>query len=279
LDLKQVQQEQQALVAQLAAAIPQERLQPLIDQAKQMQTGAVSAEQFYTALKDLAASASVDVEQHPALARYIRYVTQKARLKPADLSNELDLLAARLKESLVTTPTAQRLVAIAAQRDLLQKLVELKLSPQEYERFSEELKPGMVAQWSAFFNEQFAALGLPARTFTPAEGVAGLEALDGALPKLTTFYEAAGARDEALVANALAKISETKEPLAVLITGGFHAPQLEAKLKAHGVGLVAVAPKMTEATNEQLYEAVLKYKSGHGSFEAVEAAAKHANHQ
>jgi hypothetical protein len=103
-----------------------------------------------------------------------------------------------------------------------------------------------------------------------------VEPLAAALPTLQRFYAAANARDEALVANTLAKIAETKERVAVLITGGFHAPQMARLLQEGGVGLIAVAPKVGGETDEQLYHAVLKYKSGHGTFEDVQAAALRA---
>ena len=59
----------------------------------------------------------------------------------------------------------------------------------------------------------------------------------------------------------------------MLITGGFHSPQITQQLKDQGVGLVVVAPKITHATDDRLYHAVLKYKSGHGTFEEVTAIA------
>ena len=38
---------------------------------------------------------------------------------------------------------------------------------------------------------------------------------------------------------------------------------------------MVVAPKISQATDEALYRAVLKYKSGHGSFEDVLAVSPH----
>jgi 2-methylisocitrate lyase-like PEP mutase family enzyme len=91
------------------------------------------------------------------------------------------------------------------------------------------------------------------------------------LPELLGFYELAATRDDALVANALAKLRATGEPLAALITGGFHGPRITAQLAAAGYPVVSVAPKITTPTNEQLYQAVLNYKHGHGTLAEVEA--------
>ena len=91
---------------------------------------------------------------------------------------------------------------------------------------------------------------------------------------LRQFYEVAQRRDEVLVTHALAKLAETREPLAVLITGGFHSEKITQLLKDRGVGVLVVAPKVRAvATDERLYRAVLKYKSGHGSLDEVVAIA------
>ena len=59
-----------------------------------------------------------------------------------------------------------------------------------------------------------------------------------------------------------------KAPLAVRITGGFHSPKITEALEEQGLGVIVVTPKIGQPT-EGLYQAVLKYKSGHGDFEEV----------
>ena len=56
----------------------------------------------------------------------------------------------------------------------------------------------------------------------------------------------------------MAKLEETGEPIATLITGGFHSPAITGLLKERGVGVVVVAPKVTQATDARLYRADLK---------------------
>ena len=97
------------------------------------------------------------------------------------------------------------------------------------------------------------------------------------MPKLRRFYDAVRRRDEVLVQNAVAKLSETQEPIAVLITGGFHSPHITQSLKDQGIGVIVIAPKVSQSTDERLYRAVLRFKSGRGSFDEVEAAQKLSN--
>jgi len=74
-----------------------------------------------------------------------------------------------------------------------------------------------------------------------------------------------------LVQRTLAKLRETGEPLAVLITGGFHAPEITRRLREAGLGLVTAVPKIDQATDEARYRAILHYKNGDGSLDAVTA--------
>ncbi len=263
---EEIGREQQALLERLSALIDEAAFQPLVDQATQVKAGTLTREEFYRSLQQLADSSQVPLDGYPALAGYLRYLQEKAELKATELSSELDRLADALKAALASTPESRELIRIADWLDLVEKLAEFKLSPEEYRRFRALSQDSLLAGWGRTLNEQLAARGLPARTFP------GAEACDAHLAGLQRFYEAAEQRDAALAANAGAKLRETGEPLAVLITGGFHSPAITQALKDRGLRLVVVAPKVNGETNERLYEAVLRYKAGRGSFKEVQAA-------
>jgi hypothetical protein len=268
LQREAVQKEQQALLEQLSEKMSEDQVQRLIARAREMQAGTLKADVFYTALAKMAAAAQIDLSAtHPQLARYIRYVTESARIAPDDLAEEMDRLAVRLREALTTTEDGRRLAAIDEQVDLVRKLVDLELSPEEHARFLALPAEGLCAGWDRELNGLLAGHGLPRRSFH------GLSDLQAMLPAIQKFYDAANNRDQALVDNALAKVRESGERLAVLITGGFHAPRITALLKEKGAGVVVVAPKIEHPTDEALYHAVLKYKSGRGSFKDVQSAA------
>ena len=268
LKLDQVQQEQQALLTQLSTQLPPDAFDGLIAKARRMKSGELKPEQFYTSLESSANASQVELpEQYPHLFLYIRYVTQSARVAPTALSDELEQLVGRLRAKLTLSPESRQLAAVDEQLDLVQKLVGLELSPEEYKTFQALSLEGLCSGWERALNDLLTQHGQPRRTF---ERLAALQAM---LPTVQQFYQAANDRDQALVDNALAKVRASGERTAVLITGGFHAPRISRLLKEEGVGLVVVAPKIGQATDEQLYRAVLKYKSGRGKFEDVMAVA------
>ena len=206
---------------------------------------------------------------YPNLAIYLRYLTESRRVDPTLLSAELESLSHRLREALITTPEARNLSQLDEAAGLCERLVELRLSPDEYERVQPLFADGSVLErGTEFLNAQ---LG---RVAPQAAAAPSLAVLKTHWPTIRKFYELAQARDQVLVDNAMAKLDETKEHVAVLITGGFHGPRIAQMLRDRGVGLVVVATKITEQTDDRLYESVIRYKSGHGSFDEVEAAAK-----
>lgn len=179
----------------------------------------------------------------------------------------MDRLAAQLRQRLATSAEARLLLQIDTQLDLIEKLLDLRLNPSEYAQFQTLSFTGTFPAWTEFLNSQSVRQGLGLNPFSR------LDELETALPTLQQFYVVAAERDDALVDRTLAKLDETQESLAVLITGGFHSPQITKRLIEEGLGVLVVAPKVTQPTNERLYQAVLKYKSGHGSFQEVEGAA------
>ena len=179
-------------------------------------------------------------------------------------------MAKAIRQASLSTPESRQLQAILEEVDLVEKLLELALSPEEYQRLGAVDLHGLAARWEQFLNAQLARQGLPTRSFQ------ALAELEAKLPTLQQFYQSAQQRDEQLVQRALAKLRETGEPIAVLITGGFHAPEITKRLTAQGVGTVVVTPKVITPTNERLYRAVVKYKSGHGSLDEVMALANHS---
>lgn len=266
--LPRVQQEQQALIGALTERANEEKLEELVAKANGMKEGTVKPAAFYALLADLANASTISLEtSYPNLSRYVRYVTQSARMEPTSLAKDVDACSANLRRRLAATPESRQLSAIADEADLLEKLLDLRLSPEEYHRLTVIDLRTIASRWSRFLNEQLARYGMPAQSFQP------LHELEAQLPTLQRFYEVAQQRDEILVQNAIAKLQETKEPLAVLITGGFHSPKITQMLKDQGLGTVVLTPKVSQPTNERLYRAVVKYKSGRGSFEDVMAIA------
>lgn len=244
-------------------------LDALLQKAQEVRAGTLSQDEFYVHLERLAATSGIALHQYPALSLYLRYLKTSALVKPSVLARELDGLSSRLRRSLALSPESRTLQTILEQLSLLEKLVDLQLSPEDYQRLDFTNLAERLSQWAAFLDEQLLEYALPR---PPGALVEEFEALTAALPTLQRFYEAARTRDEVLVERTLAKLADTQEPLAALITGGFHSRRITQLLKERGAGVVVITPRVSTASDERLYRAVLKYKSGYGTFDEVKAA-------
>ncbi len=259
--LEAVQQEQQALLSELRLRVSAEEIARLLAAAQRMKTDRAAVGEFYGGLQRAAGTAGVQLEPYPNLSRYLRYLAEKTRFRPSALAGELEQLAGLLRKSLAASSRSQQLYAMADQLMLMERLQELRLSPTEYQRLQAMPLDGMCAAWVGFFSEHLPAQGLPSLDL----GLDRCAPVEAQWRGLLRFYEAAQARDEALVTNAIAKLHESGERVAVLITGGFHSPAIAKRLKEQGMGLVVVATKVGHDADPQHYHDILKLKNGHGN--------------
>ena len=261
----EAQAEQRALMASLSSHLSEPELNALVETATKMKRGEVAPEEFYTHLEQAAATAKMDVPgAYPHLAQYMRYVRESAAVSATALADELSAFVASLRKRLTNTPESQQLATILETLTLMDKLIQFDLSPDEYQTLTSRNLTGLRAQWEPFLNEQRQRAGLA------PQSLEALAQFETHWPSFQRFYDVAHSRDEALVTNAVNKLRESGERLAVLITGGFHAPRISALLKSQGVATIVLIPKVTHATDDRLYRAIMRYKSGQGgSFEEV----------
>jgi len=137
---------------------------------------------------------------------------------------------------------------------VLGDLLELKLTPDSYDYYrthKSEFKPD---QWA----DALRALGAaqkPPQAFAFAPGP-----LSAAIPAMSSFYEVARERDQAMIDNAMKQVKEFNVPFAVLIAGGFHTPAFERIFRDRKVSYAVVAPKVGKVTaaDTEKYHRVLK---------------------
>ncbi|MBI4356175.1 MAG: hypothetical protein HY597_06995, partial [Candidatus Omnitrophica bacterium] len=259
LSAQQAQAEEAKLLERLTkVAHPWER-HSVESRRQQFAAGQLTAGAYYASLEQLAKQSRVDLTKYPSLNRYIQFAKLQDRLRIQELLDEADALSRELRTRLATTAVERRWVAIEEQLILLERLASLELTPQEYVRYqslTSHLTP--LTSWHAFLKDQITSLKGRA---TPVSASA-LEALSATVPTFERYYDLALQRDQEIRSRVLAKLDETGEPLAVLITGGFHTRHLTQLFREAGLPSVIVTPKITQATDKARYAAILKYKQG-----------------
>lgn len=269
IESQAVQGEQQALMERLNRLATGDMFQHVLAKALEMKAGHVKPLDFYESLQELAVSSGIGVSDgYPALSGYIRYLGLSEELAPNAVSSELDRLSMKTRQALLSSPEERRLAETIEEVGLLEGLLDLRLSPEEYQRMESLSSSGQVAsRWSSFLRSQLEQRGLPVPSFD------GLAQMDEAIPAMKRFYAVAQARDQVMVDNAMKKLRDTGERIAALITGGFHAAQVTQLLADQGMSVVVAAPYVDGAVDDRHYKAVLRFKNGRGSFEDVQTSA------
>jgi hypothetical protein len=86
----------------------------------------------------------------------------------------------------------------------------------------------------------------------------GVVKLDEYLKLAGQFYEVADKRSDAFVQNLLKQMDRHQQKLAVLITGGFHNPLVEAAFQKRGISFLTVKPRITHTYDENPYFSLLR---------------------
>ena len=207
LDFTRAESERARLVSDLSRSLAPGALSELMKRASDYRDGRISHGAFYAALSRAAGPA---LAKYPALSGYLRYVALYDRIDGAQLLVETDALEKQVAAAVAHSPAeAAALDARAAVR-LAERLVAFELSPVEWKRAG--------------------ALSV----------AAGLASGFGA------FYAAAERRNGLMTSNFLRAMDAGHHRCAVLVTGGFHADDVDAALRRAGMSVVTFVPRVGE---------------------------------
>ena len=270
LDYTKISSDQQSIFTDLSRLMEKSEFEELVARANGLKPDSGSQREFYLSLEQIAQRAGVNVDKYPHFTQYVNYVDRSNLLDVYPLIVDVRTLVNRLRITLAdSTPQSRKLATIYDQLVLSEKLLQLGLTPDEFDQLNDFHFDGLASDWLSFLMEQSQAESI-VRQISP-----DLMELEDGLPIFKRYYEIESLRVTAFVDNIFAKLDETNENrVSVLISGGYHSPRIMELLQRREVGIVALSPKVTEATNEALYHAVLKYKSGNGTYEEVVAASK-----
>jgi hypothetical protein len=228
----QVEQSRAAFIERVSPRLSSFEMEALIQTTVNFRSGSMGARAYYKELEALAATKGVPLSAYPPFRDYIHYVTVAEGIDATHLMEELEDSEERAYARLAD---GQALALAQWRRDvrLAERAVQHALTPREWVKYGD--RRGALAQMS----ERAKTLGLSASS---------AQTLQDNLPTFVSFFEAALARDEALLNNLLAEARRQEATTAVLVVGGFHAPALEKKLGEREISHVVLTPRMSDVS-------------------------------
>ncbi|MBF0254374.1 MAG: histidine phosphatase family protein, partial [Candidatus Omnitrophica bacterium] len=185
----------------------------------------------------------------PHLAAYMEYVKAVGGIRPEEVLKELSVLENDLLERLCARPDELRLIRAEQSVERVTKLLDLRLAPDEFLAFQRERAAFSIEEITGFLNEKIMQAGKHyEKALYLKEGYADI------IRRAARFYELTLERDDRFVRETLARMDGAGEAESVLITGGYHTPNLKRLLRERGVSYVSVIPQVLHETDLAGYE-------------------------
>jgi len=253
IDFTKVEKERNKLLDSLSKSMPKAKLSKLLSKSMDFKLKKVSPAEYYGYLVSVAKeNKKSGVEQ---LSLYTKYLSQFEQIDHTKLIKESESLVEDVSLALIRNRDQKRLYQISKNLKIMEEFLQIHMTPEEFDYFQANKKDFVTLNWAKFLDKALKKYKI-ARTVPTF-----MSPIDKNLEQLESFYTIARKRDEAFIKNSIAKMNAEKLDLAVLITGGFHTPQLTQMFKEEGMSYAVISPRITEPTDPELYHEVLKYKS------------------
>ena len=189
------------------------------------------------------ASKGFDFKSYPAWSASAAYRGFQEELEAGPLTEEMDRLTEVLFNAMAKSAEERSLLGTARNAILLEKLLTLTLTGQEWETITS--KEG--------------GLDLPGTAKAAGVDLAADPSLQNTFKSATEFYKTAREREDPFLRNITEHFQKGSGKAGVVITGGFHAESLKAKLRAAGFSYIEVSPRITalEKHDEKLYRSAM----------------------
>jgi len=245
IDFKKANTERNILIEELKKTFSANETRELVNRTVGFKTKRISPREFYGYLLAKAEEVGVDIGSFPALAGYVVYVARYEEVDSSLLPAELDGIDAAVKETLYGNDAQRRLSVLSRNLALMKNIFAIRLIKTDYEYYLANKASFDAANFTSFIEAEAPKYGIKARPD------AGIEELDTYLGEITEFYEYSFRRDEAFLQNLRFDSPSGGGECAVLMTGGFHAENLWALMKAGDISYVSILPKFTSGIDQE----------------------------
>ncbi len=215
---------------------------------------------FYTALLSEAKKNGLHPNDFQNLSSYVDYLKCYSKIDLERLTEETRTLqqeifdvSLRGANGAEAISDAQYIKEISDYIKNLKTLFSLRVSKSDYEAYFAKKGDNRfeTVVMLAFLNRKLYDLG------NYADVLKYLPLIEDNKKDVESFYEINAKRDEVFLEKALKKMTAENISVAVLITGGYHTPNLSELMKKRGVSYAVITPAIEQETNVKRYEEIL----------------------
>ncbi|MFA4991685.1 MAG: hypothetical protein WC569_03800 [Candidatus Omnitrophota bacterium] len=183
---------------------------------------------------------------------YTEYKDMLANLNVNKLFKEEPLVENAVQAALFENDDQKKLYRTSKALSILDKMLRVKVVPEEYGYFLENKSDFDPRSWTAFLKDKSESLN------TSIDTPANYYIISDNIDKIENFYAIAGKREDAFLKKSRERMDKDGVRIAALIAGGFHTPTLTKLLADSGYSYVVISPRVTTETDEALYRSALQ---------------------
>ncbi|MFT7637023.1 MAG: phosphomannomutase [Candidatus Omnitrophota bacterium] len=250
IDFKSASKEQNQIMQQLNPT-DQQLMQDFLNRDAQKIKGKrdLTSVAFYALLRE---KTKANIDAYPNLKAYLHYIEQSQELNAQSVLDELVILEEKIANRLIRNSNQKMLYAVSTNAALLKQLFELKITPAEFALYTKNKIYFNSKVMVGFLNKQIMDLDKHYDLTIQLNPT-----FETSVSQIEEFYQLTYARDLVFVKNIESKMESASQSKAVVITGGYHAPNLKALLKSKGISFVSLMPQILHETNYDRYEHLL----------------------
>ncbi|MFT5208146.1 MAG: hypothetical protein ACI9CF_001915, partial [Candidatus Omnitrophota bacterium] len=188
----------------------------------------------------------------PDLHLYMEYMQFMQQINFAQLNQEQEELEALLIESMITNKNERKLIEALEVTRFFEALAHMQMTSQHLDQCVNNPSQYDIQKLMAFINKKI----LDQKKYLSKTLWVDPDFVDS-IQNAHKFYELTLKRDEAILKNTLEAMEESGESQAILLIGGYHAPNLKKRLKDLGLNYISILPRVNHATDHDQYEKIL----------------------
>ncbi|MEW6535527.1 MAG: hypothetical protein AB1454_07880 [Candidatus Auribacterota bacterium] len=210
-------------------------------------SGAVSAAEMYAGLAACAHEAGINLsDAHPVIAELGDIVARLDTIPHEAINKQLRSFCDTVSEQLVRSDEDKCLVALSDQAQAIRQMCTLRISREEYVRYTEE-NTDLIES----FRENLSRLSSVLPDARDEQVIRRMH------ENACAFYRLAAGRDQALFVNTQKLISSEPSQGVVLIAGGFHTPDIIERCSKQGITCYVIRPERVGDSSFSTYASVL----------------------
>lgn len=199
-------------------------------------------------IQELTGNTQVDITEFEYINIVVAKYGEFKKLSIETVYNQIKNLEAELVEVYLKEKDLKEINEISESADIFRKLIELKLSKEEFAQYKLNIDKFQPETWvnklKTISENQLITVKLPDTGFITFD----------LLGKIDNFYNLAVKRDEYLLENAINLLRDYRENKAIVVTGGFHKDRFIRHFQKSAVNYAVISPKFNthEATCDYL---------------------------